>query len=43
MMESGDRGGVAPDAVILIVPPKLKNKETMLFFYRQMQMLSAPL
>jgi hypothetical protein len=43
MMESGDRGRVAIDTVILIVPPELENKETMLFFYRQMQMLSAPL
>jgi len=43
MMEPGDRRGVAPDTVILIVSPKLEYKETMLFFYRQMQMLPAPL
>jgi hypothetical protein len=42
MMEPGDRAGVAPDTVILIVSPKLEYKETMLFFYT-MSLWSSPI
>jgi len=41
-MESSKRMGIAPDPIILIVPPELENEEAMLFCYRQMQMPPAP-